>query len=177
MGFDLIISHLLCHSLGGTLSLESTKVHVSLPEDHPPKRRLLHSKIDSSNVLTDENNIFDYHSLDDTVHKLPRCEEVKEPVFNRYEKVIASVLVKKTPSLGQLPEVSPIKVLVVDDTAYNIFVMKELLSQIKPRDIEVLTACNGQAAVEVVTELNKPGRAAPISLVFMDIQMPIMDGF
>lgn len=91
--------------------------------------------------------------------------------------MIASVLVKKTPSLAHLPESRLVKVLIVDDMPYNTFVMKELLSQIKPSDIEVLTACNGQSAVELVKEHNRPGKASPISLIFMDIQMPIMDGF
>ena len=58
--------------------------------------------------------------------------------------------------------------LVVDDSTYNLFVMKTLLGELLT--VRVDTAGNGQEAVDACT-------SNQFDVVFMDIQMPIMDGF
>ena len=60
----------------------------------------------------------------------------------------------------------PIKVLAVDDNEANLKLIKELLLE---QVVEVTTACNGKEAVEYC-------KHEIFALVFMDIQMPIMDG-
>ena len=60
-----------------------------------------------------------------------------------------------------------IKILVVED---NILNAKLLLSIIRTLKVEVALAANGQQALDMVAEEH-------YSLVLMDIQMPIMDGF
>ncbi len=62
------------------------------------------------------------------------------------------------------------RVLLVEDNEINIEVAKELLGMV---GIQVETAMNGQLAVEAVQE-KEPGY---FDLIFMDIQMPIMNGY
>ena len=74
-----------------------------------------------------------------------------------------------------LPRSRVAKILVVDDTSYNIFVMQELLAFIRPRNLEVLTALNGEQALELINLHNKPtevghrGGTDQISIIFMDL--------
>jgi CheY-like chemotaxis protein len=56
----------------------------------------------------------------------------------------------------------------VEDEMYNYFYIKELLS---PTNIKILHAWDGKEAVELVKE------HPTISLVLMDIKMPVMDGY
>lgn len=62
------------------------------------------------------------------------------------------------------------RVLLVEDNEINIEVAKELLSMV---GIQVEMAVNGQLAVDAVTE-KEPGY---FDLIFMDIQMPVMNGY
>ncbi len=62
------------------------------------------------------------------------------------------------------------RVLLVEDNEINIEVAKELLGIV---GIQVETAMNGELAVEAVTE-KEPGY---YDLIFMDIQMPVMNGY
>ena len=58
------------------------------------------------------------------------------------------------------------RILVAEDNAVNQFIMKELL---EPSGVEVVFANNGQEAVDAVSKES-------FDLVFMDMQMPVMDG-
>ena len=60
-------------------------------------------------------------------------------------------------------------VLIVDDSAYNLFVMKELLMML-PVVAHIETALYGAEAIEVVKAHGS------FDLIFLDIHMPIMDG-
>jgi CheY-like chemotaxis protein len=62
------------------------------------------------------------------------------------------------------------RVLLVEDNELNVEVAKELLNVV---GLEVETACNGKVAVDMVQE--KP--AGYYNLIFMDIQMPVMNGY
>eukprot|EP00457_Paulinella_chromatophora_P003219 gb/GEZN01003225.1/.p1 GENE.gb/GEZN01003225.1/~~gb/GEZN01003225.1/.p1 ORF type:complete len:634 (+),score=65.77 gb/GEZN01003225.1/:28-1902(+) len=62
--------------------------------------------------------------------------------------------------------------LVVDDMAINRKIIRRLLSKLRPGS--TITECeNGQVAVDVV---NARGSTEPFTAIFMDIQMPVMDG-
>ena len=66
-----------------------------------------------------------------------------------------------------------LKILVVDDSTYNLFVMQMILEEVKDIQLEILTALNGKIAVDTVTQHS----AAPFDIVFLDLQMPVMDGY
>lgn len=82
---------------------------------------------------------------------------------NQEEKVSALEKFQQTDYSGK-------RVLLVEDNEINIEVAKELLSIV---GIQVETAENGKLAVEAVTEKE----AGYYDLIFMDIQMPIMNGY
>ncbi len=63
-------------------------------------------------------------------------------------------------------KVLPIKVLAVDDNEANLKLIKALLLE---QVAEVIEADNGMSAIELC-------KAETFSLIFMDIQMPVMDG-
>ena len=79
------------------------------------------AKLDQCNL--DETN-FNYNSLDDAVPQIPHCNLIGEALLNKSEKTRSSILPPKTPPRDQ----SNLKILVVDDTCYNLYVMKELLA-------------------------------------------------
>jgi CheY-like chemotaxis protein len=60
------------------------------------------------------------------------------------------------------------KVLVVDDDIRNIFALNSLLER---HNMEVITATNGQEAINLVESTDD------LSLVLMDVMMPEMDGY
>ncbi len=65
-----------------------------------------------------------------------------------------------------------IKTIIVDDEAHSIDALKILLSELR-NDIEVIgVAGNAAEAIELI-RINQPN----IDLVFLDIQMPVYDGF
>lgn len=62
----------------------------------------------------------------------------------------------------------PVTILVAEDVATNMMLIKILLKKIIPA-VEILEARNGLEAVELA-------RAQPIDLILMDVQMPELDG-
>jgi CheY-like chemotaxis protein len=87
------------------------------------------------------------------------------------------------------PERPSIRVLVVDDSPYNLFVMGELIKSINPQ-VTVVNAINGKEAIDIMmTKENlrstvkspknneEPTYKSTFSLVFLDLHMPVLDGF
>ncbi len=60
------------------------------------------------------------------------------------------------------------KVLVVDDIEANLFAMQQVLKPLK--NIEIITVNSGSEALKIIDEQE-------LALVFLDVQMPEMDGF
>ncbi|NMP29958.1 two-component sensor histidine kinase BarA [Thalassotalea sp. M1531] len=84
---------------------------------------------------------------------------------------LARVLSPQEQSTGHqtivaLGQKAPIKVLAVDDNDANLKLIKALLTE---QVQEVITASNGEEAVELC-------KSEKFALIFMDIQMPVMDG-
>jgi two-component system sensor histidine kinase BarA len=82
-------------------------------------------------------------------------EQTLQPLI---QNISASQVIKQT--------TLPIKVLAVDDNEANLKLIKALLLE---QVSEVIVAHNGMSAIELC-------QAERFSLIFMDIQMPIMDG-
>lgn len=75
-------------------------------------------------------------------------------------------------------------ILCVDDSSYNLFILKELLSQIpqywkgnKELQLNVDTALYGQMAVEKVRQRMIPSKIPQYDLILMDLHMPVLNGF
>ena len=73
----------------------------------------------------------------------------------------------------QQEERKKLKILVVDDTPNNSFVMETLLGEIQEVVIELSTALNGESALSIVNDMT----GDPFTHIFLDLQMPIMDGY
>jgi CheY-like chemotaxis protein len=68
------------------------------------------------------------------------------------------------------PDTTPLRILAVDDNAVNLHLIHRYLQ--KRKDDIIVDATNGLEAVTAVKESEEP-----FDVVFMDISMPVMDGF
>ncbi|MDR1141949.1 MAG: response regulator [Planctomycetaceae bacterium] len=66
------------------------------------------------------------------------------------------------------------RVLLVEDNKVNVLVAKAMLEKMQ---LSVTVAENGEAALHQLEESEKLGMNPVFDLVFLDIQMPVMDGF
>lgn len=64
----------------------------------------------------------------------------------------------------------PAKILIADDEALMRMLIEQTLEDLEERGVELLTAVNGEEALQVV-------RAEKPQLVFLDVMMPKMNGF
>ena len=62
------------------------------------------------------------------------------------------------------------KILIVDDEAHLRMLIEQTLEDLQDEDVELLTATNGEEALETI-KAEKP------NLVFLDVMMPKMSGF
>jgi len=62
------------------------------------------------------------------------------------------------------------KILIVDDEKHIRFLLEQTLEDLEDEGVEILTACNGEEAFNLIYE-HKP------DLVFLDVMMPKMNGF
>ncbi len=62
------------------------------------------------------------------------------------------------------------KILIVDDEAYIRLLISQTLEELEDRGVELLTAENGEVALETIRQ-ERP------QLVFLDVMMPRKDGF
>ena len=67
--------------------------------------------------------------------------------------------------------------LIVDDSPYNLFVLRELISRLDPL-AQVDEALNGEESIKLIDDLasQRDGRDH-YDLILMDLHMPILDGF
>ena len=111
----------------------------------------------------------------DAYERLTDAEFVNKPIKRAHLKRAMQALFNPQPATP-MPERSghnepmsnllPARVLVVDDSAINLKVAVSLLGRLGYR---ADTACDGAAALELIDRI-------PYDVVFMDIQMPVLDG-
>lgn len=117
---------------------------------------LLVKKMNSALILESEwekGSVFSFELL----------TEYSEPVEN---ETVELAPISDTPEQKGFSGVK--KILIAEDVPMNMFLLKVLLKSILP-DVEIFEAINGQVAVDTVAD-NCP------DMVFMDVQMPVMDG-
>ncbi|KAL4497320.1 hypothetical protein ABPG72_011255 [Tetrahymena utriculariae] len=88
-------------------------------------------------------------------------------------KITQSVLIQNN-TLGKLVFSKYKKILIVDDTGFNILALKLLLKQQISSQTEVFEAFNGRQALEIAKEKFRSQQY--VNLILMDVNMPIMDG-
>jgi len=81
--------------------------------------------------------------------------------------VASNIEEKKRPAVPRIKRFGSACVMVVEDDAVNMMLINEVLTRM---GLTVLKAENGKKALEILT-LNRP------SLIFMDVNMPEMDGY
>jgi CheY-like chemotaxis protein len=67
----------------------------------------------------------------------------------------------------------------VDDSPYNLFILKEILLTMENTDRTMIKqALNGQEALEIITSKeNLYGNRSKFDIIFLDLHMPVLDGF
>ncbi|CAD8183183.1 unnamed protein product [Paramecium pentaurelia] len=113
-----------------------------------------HKECNILNNLQVENGTPD--SDPSPIHRMPN------PVIKRQNRKYQTVIDMSTSLYQRL------KILIVDDTIFNIFVLKQLLKQIIVQ-CDIHEAHNGKEALEKVKETR-------FDIIFMDINMPILNG-
>ena len=74
------------------------------------------------------------------------------------------------------------RILCVDDSTYNLFVIKELILQAEPNAV-IDTALNGQIAFDKIFDHHQTSATFPVDrsslydIVLLDLHMPLLDGF
>ncbi|SFM10897.1 two-component system, NarL family, sensor histidine kinase BarA [Halopseudomonas yangmingensis] len=114
----------------------------------------------------------DSHEHYPELDSLPQshCQSLSRPVCHRKLYRAASRLLhpdtSRQDSLDQLPRVDGVSVLCVDDNPANLRLVQTFLLEMGAR---VLTAESGEQALALLAD-------QPVDLIFMDVQMPGMDG-
>lgn len=121
-------------------------------------------------MLSSDNRANDFSRIEELgigayLVKPVKKEELKKAIMDtlRGSKIAAKEQVKKDKD----KELSPLKILLVEDTPDNIVLVQAYLKK-SPYELDV--AENGKIAVDKF-------KTGHYDLVFMDIQMPVMDGF
>jgi CheY-like chemotaxis protein/nitrogen-specific signal transduction histidine kinase len=157
--FDLVITD---HQMPGMDGITMVKEIRKLLKDGREPIFIMLSSLDKSLFQQEAEN----SGIDKFISK-----PVKLAEFNRvlssffetsYQQKNAHVHIPRIKKLSQ-----QIQVLVVEDDAVNMLLISEILRKM---EVEVIRARNGQEAIEL---LNVHNPAA----IFMDINMPVMDGY
>lgn len=94
---------------------------------------------------------------------LPVASTAQKPLRASAQKMHENAKAEQKDSSPSLPY----RILIVDDEPTNRVVLRETLHKV---GVELVEAVNGQEAVDLCMETN-------FDLIFMDCQMPVMDGF
>ena len=107
-----------------------------------------------------------YIALKPYIRNINLSKVLKEQQASTQE---SRVLVQRSESK---PIQKTVKVLCVDDSSYNLFLMKELLSSMSHLKVDLDTAMHGKEAIQKVCSAE-----IIYDFIFMDLHMPVMDGF
>ncbi|OQP58231.1 hypothetical protein A3860_07860 [Niastella vici] len=116
-----------------------------------------------------EKNLFQHEAENIGINKFlskpVKLHELNNILSGIFNKAIKNEYKETIPAIEQFEGVT--KVLVVEDEPVNLLLITEVLRKM---GIEVVTADNGSEAVDQLLEHDP-------SLIFMDVNMPVMDGF
>ncbi|CAK89620.1 unnamed protein product (macronuclear) [Paramecium tetraurelia] len=111
---------------------------------------------------TKSKNILQLQSLSQKT-SLQRCLQSQDPLEVQDPKVL----------IQQLVQSQKFGILIVDDQTFNVIAFKMLLQNLIPQ-ADIIEAFNGQQAI---LKLQEHQKSLNIKYVFMDLQMPILNGW
>ena len=103
--------------------------------------------------------------------------------FNKKKISADKIKIKENTNCNEIIEEDKClkRVLIVDDSSYNLIVMKEIIGVIQGRlgvEYQIKTALNGQEALEVIQEnIDQVNKKIKFDCLFIDLQMPVLDGY
>jgi two-component system sensor histidine kinase/response regulator len=125
-------------------------------------------------MLTSDNRSGDFSRIEELGIGAYLVKPLKKDILKkaiieslRKDKSGTEEQVERKKEKGKDKELSPLKILLVEDNADNVLLIRAYL---KNTPYELHVAENGKVAVDKVKRGN-------YDLVFMDMQMPVMDGF
>eukprot|EP00826_Nyctotherus_ovalis_P057539 TRINITY_DN7875_c0_g1_i1.p1 TRINITY_DN7875_c0_g1~~TRINITY_DN7875_c0_g1_i1.p1 ORF type:complete len:755 (+),score=212.76 TRINITY_DN7875_c0_g1_i1:77-2341(+) len=92
---------------------------------------------------------------------------------NNKNNIKNATALRSYPDLYEESKCSCVKILIVDDNEYNLYVLQNYLKSVGSVADEAL---NGQQAISKVLEKSKSSCCSAYKLILMDINMPLMDG-
>lgn len=155
--FELILLDYRMPGMNGVEVLE--KINKEFPEDYVTVMMLTSDH--RADVLSEIKGM----GIGAYLVKPVKKEELKKAVVNIMKKTAEEE--KKETEKEKKEKLSPLKILLVEDTEDNILLIKAYL---KKTPYEINVAKNGKIAVGKIKSEN-------YDLVLMDMQMPVMDGF
>ncbi|TNV84067.1 hypothetical protein FGO68_gene12668 [Halteria grandinella] len=153
------------------------------------RRTLSHSQLSSEAIFESEEDIMTEAEEQGTM--LSMKTNAKQSLNELYRSHLSSIM-KAPITIGrekvQLEEIKitfvkeeKLRVLCVDDSTYNLFVIKEMLKIIDSK-MNIETALNGQIAFDKVYDAHQVQthdhpRNQYFNLMLLDLHMPLLDGF
>ncbi len=165
--FDVVIVDYDMPVVDGLEVIRVIREKMGLPAKQQPVI-LLHGSADDSKIHHECKRL-------DVVHKIVKPVKQGElfsalqHIQQRFQMTEEPVPVTRQSEESLLSEKNALRVLLVEDVALNMELMKAVLTKMAPQAI-VLEAGNGKEAVDAVQE------GGEFDMIFMDIQMPVMDG-
>jgi CheY-like chemotaxis protein len=161
--YDLILMDFNMPELDGIETIKSIRNDLKLSITDQPIM-LLHSSAEDERVNEACNKLGVHQRLVKPIKMKSLFESISKTGYqSKQDKInkeiqLAKIVAKK----------GFFKVLLVDDNALNIMLIKKIITDILP-DASLFEAVNGSDAVDSYTNLQP-------DIVFMDIQMPVMNG-
>ena len=115
-----------------------------------------------------QQRLSQFRNSSSAVHSLHLDQSLSSPTSSLLKRGRTFLFSSKRDSVANGP-----LVLVVDDSPFNLMVAKEL---IEFHGCNVETALNGKLALDAVERRKEAGQRS-FQLIFMDCEMPVMDGF
>lgn len=164
--YDLVLMDFLMPELSGLETIKKIRSELHLNESVLPIM-LLHSSAEDSGINKECKEWGVAQRLLKPIKIKQLFEAVasigKKEKYNNEE--ILNIVIKKEEQIVQ----DNYKVLIVDDNPFNILLIKTIIGDILP-DATIIEAEDGGDAVSLFQEYSP-------ELVFMDIQMPLMNGY
>ena len=164
--FDVIIVDYHMPFLNGLGTIRRIREQLKLTPEKQPII-LLHSVSDDVEIHGECKKLGVRFNL----HKPVKSQELLQYLKNLHHQA-APEMVKKEPApvetISHIPEKDRPVILIAEDVKMNMMLIKAVIGKLAP-GAKILEAANGREAVEAVKKIRP-------TLVFMDVQMPVMDG-